>query len=59
MGFVDPWADSYLQHQIKEQYSAVVRAVLLFGAYTWVMLAPMMEILEGVHVHFLRKVKKL
>ena len=37
-------------------YRAVVQAVLLFGAETWVMLAAMINKLEGVHVGFLRKV---
>ena len=36
-------------------YWAVVQAVLLFGAETWVLLAAMYWNLEGVHMVFLRK----
>ena len=34
-------------------YWAVVQAILLFGAETWVLLAAMSRNLEGVHVGFL------
>ena len=34
-------------------HRAVVQAVLLFGAETWVLLAPMAHRLEGAHVGFL------
>ena len=37
-------------------YWAVLQAVLLFGAETWVLLAGMSKNLEGVHMEFLRKV---
>ena len=37
-------------------YRAVVQAVLLFGAGTWVLTETMLEKLEGVHVGFLRQV---
>ena len=40
----------------EKSYRAVVQAVLLFGAETWVLLEPMAQKLEGVHVGFLRKV---
>ena len=40
-------------------YCAVIQAVLLFGAETWLLLAPMAQRLEGVHVGFLRQVVKL
>ena len=36
-------------------YCAVVQAVLLFGAETWVLLAEMSRNLEGVHVILLRQ----
>ena len=35
---------------LSEFYHDVVQAVLLFGAYTWVILAPMAQRLEGAHV---------
>ena len=34
-------------------YRAVVQAVLLFGAETWVLLSAMLNKIEGVHVGFL------
>ena len=37
-------------------YRAVVQAVLLFESKTWVLLAEMLNNLEGVHVGFLRQV---
>ena len=37
-------------------YRAVVRAVLLFGAETWVLSEEMPHNLEGVHVLFLRQI---
>ena len=37
-------------------YHAVVQAVILFGAETWVLTAPMMQRLEGEHVYFLWQV---
>ena len=37
-------------------YRAVVQAVLLFGSETWVLLASMLNKLEGVHVGFLQQV---
>ena len=37
-------------------YRAVVQAVLIFGAKTWVLLAAMLKKFEGVHVGFLRQV---
>ena len=40
-------------------YCAVVQVVLLFGAETWVLSAPMAKKLEGVHVGFLRQVTRL
>ena len=40
----------------ENNYRAVVQAVLLFGADTWVLLAPMMKRLEEVHVGFLQQV---
>ena len=43
----------------KKFYCAMIQAVLLFGADTWVLLAPMSQRLEGVHVVFLRQVAKL
>ena len=35
---------------------AVVQAVLLFGAETWVLTEPMMQRLEGAHVSFLCRI---
>ena len=40
-------------------YRAVIQAVLLFGAETWVLLAPMTQRLEGFHVRLLRQMTKL
>ena len=37
-------------------YRAVVQAVLLFGAESWVLTETMLQKLEGVHVDFLRQV---
>ena len=37
-------------------YRAVVQAVLLFGAETWVLSEAMPHNLEGVHVGFLRQI---
>ena len=37
-------------------YRAVVQAVLLFGAKTWVLMAEMLNKLDGVHLGFLRQV---
>ena len=37
-------------------YWAVVQAVLLFGAKKWVLLADMLNYIEGVHVDFLQQV---
>ena len=37
-------------------YQAVLQAVLIFGAETWVLLVEMSRNLEGVHVGFLRQV---
>ena len=34
-------------------YCAVIHEVLLFGEENWVLSAPMLQILEGVHVEFL------
>ena len=34
---------------------AVVQAVLLFVSETWVLMAAMLQKIEGVHVGFLRK----
>ena len=54
-----------LQREVAESaisekfYRAVIQAVLLFGAETWVLLAPMAQRLEIVHVGFLRQVTKL
>ena len=39
-------------------YRAVVQAVLLFGAETWVLMETMMQQLEGAHVSFLRQVTR-
>ena len=36
-------------------YRAVVQAMLLFGAETWVLSAAMLKKLEGLHVGFLRQ----
>ena len=40
-------------------YRAVVQAVLLFGAETWVLLAAILKNIEGVHVSFLRQVTRM
>ena len=40
-------------------YRAVVQAVLLFGAETWVLTAAMLQKLEGVHVGFLWQVAEM
>ena len=59
------WLGKMLQREGAEPnvsekfYCVVIQAVLLFGAETWVMLAPMAQSLEGVHVGFLRQVKNL
>ena len=37
-------------------YQAVLQAVLIFGAETWVLLTEMSRKLEGLHVGFLRQV---
>ena len=37
---------------------AVIQAVTLFGAETWVLLAPMVQRLEGVYMDFLLQVTK-
>ena len=37
-------------------YHAVLQAVLLFGAERWLLLSPMAQRLEGVHMGFLRQV---
>ena len=37
-------------------YRAVVQAVQLFGAKTWVLLAAMLNKIEGVHMGFIRQV---
>ena len=37
-------------------YQAVVQAVLIFGADTWVLLAVISRNLEGVHMGFLRQI---
>ena len=39
-------------------YRAVVQAVLLFGAETWVLTETMIQRLEGAHVSFLRQVTR-
>ena len=39
-------------------YRMVVQAVLLFGADMWVLLAPMVQMLGGVHVGFLQQITK-
>ena len=39
-------------------YCSVVQAVLLFGAETWVIMVPMMQVLEGGHVSFLWQVTR-
>ena len=44
---------------LEKCYRAVIQAVLLFGAETWVLLLPMAQRLEGVHVGLLRQVNKL
>ena len=42
-------------HLVSAMYNqAVVQAVLLFGAKTWVLLAAMSKNMEGVHVVFLK-----
>ena len=46
-----------MEPEVSEKlYHTVVQAVLLFGVETWVLLAPMMQSLEGEHVSFLRQV---
>ena len=40
-------------------YHAVIQAVLLFGAETWLLLAPMSQRLERVSVGFLRQVTNM
>ena len=42
---------------LEKFYRAVVKAVLLFEAETWVFLDAMLKTLEGVHVGFLKQVK--
>ena len=41
---------------LEKFYRAVVKAVLLFEAETWVFLDAMLKTLEGVHVGFLQQV---
>ena len=41
---------------LEKFYRAVVQAVLLFGADTWVLMDTMSQRLEGVHVSLLRQV---
>ena len=43
---------------LKKFYHAVVQAVLLFGAETWMLLATMSKKLEGMHVGFLSQVTR-
>ena len=38
-------------------YRAVVQAVIIFEAETWVLMVEMLQKLEGVHVGFLRQVE--
>ena len=38
---------------LEKFYRAVIQVVLLFGAETWFLSAPMAQRLEGVHVGFL------
>ena len=40
-------------------YHVVVQSVLLFGAETWVMLAPMAKKLKGLHVGFLQQLTRM
>ena len=40
-------------------YCVLIQAVLLSGAETWVLLAPMAQRLEVIHAEFLRQVTKL
>ena len=40
---------------LKNIYRAVVQAVLLFGAETWVLTERMFRLLEGMHMSFLRQ----
>ena len=39
---------------VRNNYRAVVQAVLLFGVEIWVFWAAMSKHMEGVHVEFLR-----
>ena len=41
-----------------KNYRAVVQAVLLFGAYIWVLTVRMMQRLEGEHIIFLRNITR-
>ena len=43
---------------LEKNYRTLVQAVLLFEAETWVILVPMMQTLEVVHVDFLRHVTR-
>ena len=47
------WAESAV---LEKFYRAVVQAVLLFGVETLVLMATMMQRLEGTHASFLRQV---
>ena len=48
-------ADSSISERL---YHTLVQSVLLFGAQTCVLSAPMAKKLEGVHVGFLRQVTR-
>ena len=39
---------------LKKFYRAVVQAVLLFGAKTWVLSAAMLSMMEGLQLGFMR-----
>ena len=47
------WEDLFISSKF---YHAVLQAVVLFGADTWVLMSEMSQKLEGVHVEFLRQV---
>ena len=42
--------------RLGQVYPVVVQVVLLFGSETWVLLLPIYQRLEGVHVDFLKQV---
>ena len=50
------WREGAEPTVLEKIYRAVVHAVLLFGAETWMLTEKIMQQLEGAHMSFLRQV---